>query len=216
MNFEIAAHAIVEIGKRLYQKNLLAAADGNISCRLEDGTILITPSGMPKGFITIDDLALISQKGEVIKGRPSSETPMHLQIFNSCFQAKFVIHAHPPTAVAWSIAFPQDTSLPSSAMSEMILALGELPIVPYARPGTADMATNLLPYLPKRRAMVLARHGALSWGETMQEALNGMERIEHCAQMLYLAKQLGGITHLPQDEMNYLKQCRERLGDKNL
>lgn len=216
MNIEIASSAIIEIGRRLYQKNLLAAADGNISCRLEDGTFLITPSGMPKGFILADDLAIISQQGGVIKGKPSSETPMHLQIFNHCPLAKVVIHAHPPTAVAWSIAFPQDQCLPSSAMSEMILALGELPIVPYARPGTEDMAKNLLPYLPKRRAMILARHGALSWGETMQEALNGMERIEHCAQMLFLAKQLGGVTHLPAEEITFLKQCREKLGDRNL
>lgn len=216
MNIEIASSAIIEIGRRLYQKNLLAAADGNISCRLEDGTFLITPSGMPKGFILADDLAIISQQGGVIKGKPSSETPMHLQIFNHCPLAKVVIHAHPPTAVAWSIAFPQDQCLPSSAMSEMILALGELPIVPYARPGTEDMAKNLLPYLPKRRAMILARHGALSWGETMQEALNGMERIEHCAQMLFLAKQLAGVTHLPVEEITFLKQCREKLGDRNL
>lgn len=216
MEFLAASCAIIEIGKRLYQKNLLAAADGNISCRLNNGNILITPSGVPKGFLTADDLAELSLTGEVVKGRPSSESKMHLQIYQSCPEAQVVIHAHPPTAVAWTIAFPADRELPATAMSEMILALGSLPIIDYARPGTEDMATHLLPYLPKTRSMVLARHGALSWGESMQEAINGMERIEHSAQMLYMAKQLGGITHLPSSEIEFLKQTRQKLGDRNL
>lgn len=216
MNRQQASDIIIEIGKRLYHKNLLAAADGNISCRLDNQTILITPSGMPKGFICADQLALIDLDGNVLMGKPSSESRMHLQVFKSCPQAQVVIHAHPPTAVAWSIAFPHDLALPNTAMSEMILALGEVPIIPYARPGTEDMAKVLLPHLPKRRAMILARHGAISWGEDMQEAMNGIERIEHSAQMLMLAKQLGGITHLPADEIDFLKEVRAKLGDKNL
>lgn len=216
MDFTDASSAIIDIGQRLYHKNLLAAADGNISCRLDDGNILITPSGKSKAFVTVDDLAIMDISGNVIKGKPSSESKMHLQIFRSCPEAKVVIHAHPPTAVAWSIAFPQDQELPTAAMSELILALGAVPIIPFARPGTEQMATHLLPHLPKRRAMILARHGALSWGEDTQEAMNGIERIEHSCQMLYMAKMMGGITHLPNEEIEYLQQARVKLGDRNL
>src|SRR5581483_2454180 len=122
---------------------------------------------------------------------------MHLEVYRSCPKAKAVVHAHPPTAIAWTIAHPEMKMLPSDCMSELILAVGDLPVVPYARPGTLNMGEVLRPYLPGSRVMILARHGALSWGEDLDEAYNGMERLEHTALILKSAWELGGLTALP-------------------
>ncbi|MFZ9001502.1 MAG: class II aldolase/adducin family protein [Bacteriovoracaceae bacterium] len=207
---------IIETSKELHKKNLLAGTDGNISSRLDDGKILITPSGLPKSKIRPDQMALIEKDGTVLEGKPSSELSMHLKVYELCPEAKFVIHAHPPTAVAWSIARPELKELPADCFSEVILALGSIPFVPYARPGSNEMGTNLAPYLPNHRVMVLSRHGGLSWGESLEEALNGIERLEHSSEMLWKAHTLGGITPLPKEEITFLKNKRKEIGPKTL
>ncbi len=195
---------------------MLAAADGNVSCRLADGNILITPSGVSKANVKPEDMALLTIEGEVIKGKPSSESLMHLQVYQKCDQAKAVVHAHPPHAIAWSVAFPDLKELPSTCLSEVILAAGSIPFADYARPGTADMGKVLLPHLPDCRLLILSRHGALSWGEDLNEAAMGMERLEHSAQILYLAQSMQQLTHLPQSEVEALKQMRKKIGPRTL
>lgn len=207
---------IVQACRRLYQRNMLAAADGNISFRLTNGRILITPSGRPKAFIEPNELAVMNLEGQVLEGKPSSERCMHLEIYRLCPEARAVIHAHPPHAVAWSLARPELGELPSEHLSEVILGAGRIPFVPYARPTTAVMGEVLRPYLPKCRAMILSRHGAVCWGETLEESLNGMERVEHSAQILWLAETLGGSKPLPKDEVNVLRAMRAEFGDRLL
>ncbi|MBC7370807.1 MAG: class II aldolase/adducin family protein [Bdellovibrionaceae bacterium] len=204
---------IVEVARRLHARNMLAAADGNISYRISDAEILITPSGIAKGFMRPEEMAVITLDNKILSGKPSSERLMHLAIYKKCPEAKAVIHAHPPTAIAWSIARPELTELPSECLSEVILATGSIPFIPYARPGTLDMGTQLERFLPKHRAMILSRHGAIAWGPDMDEAYRGMERIEHSALILAKAVQLGGITNLPADEVRALKQMRHEMGD---
>ena len=204
---------IVTICERLHARNMLAAADGNISFRVSDDEILITPSGIAKAFMDPEQMAIINIDGETISGNPSSEKFMHLEVFKNCPRAKAVVHAHPPTAIAWSVARPHLTKLPSDSLSEVILAAGDIPFVPYARPGTADMGKVLLPYLPKHQAMILKNHGALTWGVDLEEAYRGMERIEHSAQILAAAVQLGGLIALPPAEVEYLYELRKKIGD---
>lgn len=207
---------ICEVGQRLSQKNYLASCDGNISFRLSEDLILITPSGVPKGRLRPEDMALLNVNGEILEGNPSSERKMHLAVYQNCLNARAVVHAHPPHAIAWTVGRPDLKQLPSDCLSEVILAAGDIPIVPYARPGTSEMGENLLEYLPQYRALILARHGALTWGESLDEAGNGMERIDHSAQILLLASQLGPLTSLPQEEVSYLREVRKKLGEKLL
>lgn len=204
---------IVEICERLHERNMLAAADGNISFRISDNEILITPSGIAKAFMNAEQMCVINLKGEVLSGNPSSEKLMHLEIFRSSPKAQAVIHAHPPIAIAWSIAEPGLSKLPSDCLSEVILATGDIPFVPYARPGTDGMADVLKPYLPQHRALILRNHGAVTWGEDLEEAYRGMERIEHSAQILATAKQIGGLHPLPKEEIEYLYELRKKIGD---
>ena len=207
---------IVQAAVRLYERNMLAAADGNISFRLSDSRILITPSGVSKAFIRADQLAIIDLEGRVLEGKPSGERDMHLAIYRECAQAKAVVHAHPAHAIAWSLAKPELSELPNEHLGEVILGAGRIPFVPYARPGTVDMGTQLKPFLPKCRAMILSRHGAVCWGEDLSEAMNGMERVEHSAQILFLAEQLGGATKLPSSEVQALRELRATMGDRLL
>lgn len=207
---------IVEMARRLHNRNMLAAADGNISYRISDDEILITPSGIAKAFMKPHEMAVVTLDNKVLSGSPSGERLMHLEIFKNCPKAKAVIHAHPPTAIAWSIARPELKELPCESLSEVILACGSIPFVPYARPGTLEMGTHLKPFLPAHRAMILARHGAVAWGEDLDEAYRGMERIEHSALILAKAVQLGGLTTLPPDEVKALYEMRKNLGERLL
>jgi L-fuculose-phosphate aldolase len=209
---KISEH-IIDICKRLHSRNMLSAADGNISFKISDQEILITPTGISKAFMNIDQMALVTLDNQIIFGQPSSERLMHLEVFKSCPEAKAVIHAHPTTAIAWSIAKPHLEKLPSHCLSEVILATGDIPFVDYARPGTQAMGDVLKKYLPQHKAMILRRHGAITWGSDLEECYRGMERIENSAQILMCAEQLGGITPLPDDEIEYLYALRKKIGN---
>jgi L-fuculose-phosphate aldolase len=214
------ARQILEVCRLLHEKNFLAAADGNVSYRISEDQILITPAGRHKGFLSPSDLALINLKNEILHGEPSSERLMHLAVYRYAPEARCVVHAHPPTAIAWSIARPELRELPFEALPEVILAVGRVPIVPYARPGTQDMGENLKAYLPEHRAMILGRHGALSWGESLAEAYNGMERLEHSALILKLAQEIASartrLRPLPTDELRALQSLRASKGNQSL
>lgn len=211
-----AALFITEIGRRLHQRGWLAAADGNISVRLHDEEILMTPTGVHKGYLKETDICRLTLDNRVLFGKPSGERLMHLAVYQTCPQAIAVVHAHPPVSTAWSIARPDLTELPAECLSEVILAAGRIPIVPYAQPGTQQMGENLKPFLPDCRLMILARHGALAWGESLDEAYNGIERLEHAAVTLGHAQVLGGLTTLPADEVARLREMRTRMSGRTL
>lgn len=209
-----ASEDILRACALLHAKNMLAACDGNLSIKLPDGNILITPSGRPKAFLEAHDMALLSPDGRTIKGTPTSETIMHLSVYATCPKARAVVHAHPPHLIAWGIARPEDLELPCEHLSELILGVGGVPFVPYARPGTHGMGEVLVPFLEKgHRALALRHHGALSWGEDLEEAMNGMERMEHSAQCLKIALDMGNLSCLPEREIEaFRKMFKERGG----
>jgi len=207
---------IIKTATMLHHKNMLAACDGNISYRYDENTILITPSGKPKFLLGEEDIAVVDINGKVIKGKPSSEMLMHLEVYKMRADARAVIHAHPPTAVAYSIAHPDALEIPGKSFSELILAVGKLPIVPFQMPGCLEMGTALHPFIKKYKVMVLARHGALSFGEDLIEAYNGMERLEHSCEILLKAESFGAVTELDEQTIDELHAMRIKIGDKTL
>lgn len=208
--------AVCDACRRLHTRNLLAAADGNISLRLPSGRIAMTPTGVNKYELRPEHMAFLKLDGTVVSGAPSSERAMHLAVYRRCPEARAVVHAHPPTAIAWTLAHPELSELPSDALPEVILAAGRIPLVPYARPGTEAMGTELEPFLPAHRLLLLSRHGALAWGESLEEAINGIERVEHAALILKTALELGGAKPLPEDERRALHALRLKNGPKLL
>ncbi len=205
---------LCDAARRLYSRNLLAAGDGNLSVRLPDNSFAISPSGVCKAMLQPTDFARVALDGSVLEGSPSSEYKMHLVIFQACAEARVVLHAHPPTAIAWTLARPHWTELPCEAMPEVILGAGRIPILPYARPGSEELAEDLRAAAPHHRLLLLARHGAVAWGESVEEALGGLERVEHVSQILKSAFEMGGWTDLPGDEIAALKDMRERMGPR--
>lgn len=207
---------IREACAHLHARGMLAAADGNVSVRLPDDTVVLTPAGVNKARLRPGSLARVTLDGRVLEGRPSTERAMHLAVYRACPEARVVVHAHPPTAIAWTLARPELTELPTDVLPELLLAAGRVPIVPYARPGTEEMGTVLLPFLPAHRLLLLSRHGALAWGESMEEAVNGIERVEHSALILKAAEELGGAAPLPPAELEALRALKARLGPRLL
>lgn len=204
----------------------MAAFDGNLSVRITSDLFLITRSGCMKGYLTNQDFVLINAKGEV-QHQPdllqsksdavaSSETIMHLSVYKYQTQAMAVFHAHPPTAVAYSVAHPKKAFFPMEYTSELILALGQVPIIGYQRPGTLEMGEALEPFLAEAKVMILQFHGAISWGEDIDEAYRGIERLEHAAEILLKAQMLGQVTNLPEAEIAALKKLRQKIGFKIL
>jgi L-fuculose-phosphate aldolase len=200
---------IVTVGKRLYERGLIVAGDGNISARLSDDTILITPAGMAKHELTPDDLVVVTLEGVLLRGqagrRPSSEQLIHLAVYQQRPEIMACVHAHPPTAVAATLA---GVSMEVPLLPEAILALGPVPTAPYARTGTAALSDAIRPYIADHTAMLLAYHGALTYGASPRAAFELMEQIEHCAKMLLAAHQFGGAQPLPQAQINEIIALR--------
>lgn len=214
MRMEALLDEVIGACRSLHAQGLLAAADGNVSVRLEDGRIAITPRGVPKASLQPQDFAVLDLDGTVIQGDPSSERLMHLAVYRAAPEAKAVVHAHPVTAIAWSLANPGAKELPSDALPEVILAAGRIPLVPMATPGTEEMGSNLSPFLPAHRLMILARHGGLAWGGSVREAAGGIERLEQVAKILLAAQAFGGAKPLAEADLAALRALRGKLGPR--
>ncbi len=203
---------IVAVGHRLYERGLIVAGDGNISVRLADNTILITPAGLSKGALQPDDLVVVTPEGALLCGasgrRPSSEQLIHLAVYRRRSDVLACVHAHPPTAVAATLA---GVSLTEPFLPEAVLALGPVPTAPYARTGTVALSTALEPFIPDHNAILLAYHGALTYGATPTAAFDLMEQLEHCAKILLSAQLFGGAKPLPAAQIAEIVELRKQL-----
>jgi L-fuculose-phosphate aldolase len=201
---------LVSICQHLYQREFIVATDGNVSIRCQEG-ILITPSGIHKGFIRADDIIRIDRSGQKIRGSraPSSETRMHTAVYEARDDVRAVIHAHPPAAIALSLA---NISLAQCLLPEVVLALGGIPTTEYATPGTGEISAVIGFYASRYDAMILDRHGSLTLGKDLMTAFNRLETLEHAAKITLLARQAGPLTPLPQSERDRLISLGRKLG----
>ena len=198
---------IVEICRLLYEKNLMSSTDGNVSVRVDKDHLLITPSGVHKGFLKPEELILTDMKGERVSGtgRPSQEILMHLCSYQERPEIRAVLHAHPVHCIAMTLA---GMDLRGNYLPEVILSVGEIPVIPYTTPTTEEVPRMIREYVRKYDAMILDRHGALTIGKNLMEAFCKMERLEHVAQTVVIAKQLGNLKPLTAEELQKLKQMR--------
>jgi L-fuculose-phosphate aldolase len=204
---------IVEVGRRLWDRGYVAANDGNISVRLGPDEFLATPTGVSKGFMTPEMLIVVNGRGELRRGtlQPSSEIKMHLRVYHDRADVQAVVHAHPPIATAFAASHQ---ALTKPALPEVVVALGEIPLAPYATPSTDEVADSIVPLLPGHDVMLLANHGALALGPELYAAYYNMERIEQVAKITLAARQLGGEVELTPDQIVALLEVRRKLGLK--
>lgn len=202
---EEAAAAMIEAGIRLYRRGMVAANDGNISCRLGDGTVLTTPTGVSKGYMTREMLVQLSPEGKILFGeaKPSTEAGLHLKLYQNNPKIGAVVHAHPPYATAFACS---GKTLDVPILPEAVVNLGEIPLLPYYPPGSRELAEAAGAFALQHQALLMANHGALTWGKDIKTALFRMEALEHTAQILFYALQLGSPRPLNKEQVAALKE----------
>jgi L-fuculose-phosphate aldolase len=193
---------LAAVCRRLEHKGLIAASDGNVSCRLGEDRILITPSGAPKGDVAPGDLLVTDLEGRPAgAGKPSSEIKMHLLVYRKRPDVSAVVHAHPPLATAFTVSgFRFDARV----LPEVWLTMGEVPTAAFAVPSTEQVPRSIAPYVENHRVILLERHGALTYAENATRAYMLMEKLEHAARTMFLASVLKG------------RQPPEPLGEKQI
>lgn len=208
-----AKKLIVEIGKRMYAKNFVAANDGNISCKVDDDIIWATPTGVSKGFMSEDEMVKIRLDGAVLsqgERGPSSEIKMHLRIYNENPEAMGVCHAHPPISTSFAIA---GIGLDMAISPEALVNLGTVPCVHYEAPGSQGIPDSIAPYAKDYNAILLANHGAVAWGGSLMEAWYRLESTEHYATVImYTGNIIGKANVLSCEQVNELIEIRSKLG----
>ena len=205
---------IVRVCRRLYERGLIAGGEGNVSARRDSQTLLVTPSGASKVDVLEDDLVVVDLAGNPVagSGRASSELGMHLRIYERRPDVGAVVHAHPPFATAFAVA---GEDLMSPVLPEIVVLIGGVPLVPYATPGSPALAAAIEPFIELHDAFLMANHGATSFGSTLSLAHQRMESIEHAARTLFLARNLGRVTPLTDEQRDALVRLRHAASPPN-
>jgi L-fuculose-phosphate aldolase len=202
---------IVEVGRRMNARGYVASNDGNISARIDEKRLLTTPKSVPKGFMTPDMMVIVNFEGQKVAGdrEPSSELPMHLEVYRNRPDVNAVVHAHPPIATGFAVA---GIPLTRAVLAEVITTLGSIPIAEYGTPSTAELPAAVRKYIKAHDGMLLANHGAVTCGSDVFSAYYKMETIEHFAKISFVARQLGGENLISRGEVERLQGLRGMYG----
>lgn len=202
-----------EIGKRVYNRGMVAANDGNFSVKLSENKFLCTPTGVSKGFMTPEYICKVDAEGNVIEAnegfKPSSEIKMHMRVYKEREDVKAVVHAHPMYATTFAVC---GLPLTEPIMPEAVLSLGTVPLAKYGTPSTMEIPDAVSEYLPYYDAVLLENHGALSYADSLMGAYHKMESLEFYARLLYQAKMLGGPKELTDEQVKRLYGMRRQYG----
>lgn len=204
---------IVQVCHLMYEKGFILASDGNVSARLGNGRILLTPSGLHKGMLQPDQLIIVTEEGKQVGGarqyKPTSELPMHLEAYKQRPDVTAVVHAHPPYAVTLSIA---GISMADCLLPEAVVFLGTIPTTRYATPSSTENAQVVRELIGSHDGLVLQRHGSLTVGNSPMQAFMRLETLERNAYIGYLLAQLGVHSPMPAAEVQKLLVMRQQMG----
>jgi L-fuculose-phosphate aldolase len=200
---------IVHYGRMLHQRGFVAAMDGNLSVRLADDRILVTPTCVSKGAMRPADMVIVDPEGRRVLGRRNvtSEIGMHLLIYRMRHDIQAIVHAHPPTATGFAAA---GMALTEPLVCEVVMGLGGIPLARYGTPGTSELAQTLEPYVPGYDAILMSNHGVVTYGDTLEHAYMKMETVEHFAQIALVTHLLGRQQPLKEVEIEKLMIARTR------
>ena len=200
---------LVRFSKWLYRLGFMPGTSGNLSARLDDERLLVTPTGVSKYLLKSTDMVVVDLDGRQLAGsrKVTSEVSMHLAVYRLRGDVEAVIHSHPPLATAFACA---GRALDEMLCQEAVMTLGIVPLARYATTGTNEVAASLIPLIPEHEAILLANHGAVSYGKTLLDAFLKMETIEHLAHIHLVAHQLGSAQTLNADQVEQLKRAKAR------
>jgi L-fuculose-phosphate aldolase len=201
--------AIVQFGRQLHGNGYVAATDGNLSVRLDENRLLVTPTCMSKGSMRPADMVIVDMDGNRLAGkrRVSSEIGMHLLIYRMRPDVQGVVHAHPPTATGFAAS---GFELSRPLVCEVVVGLGSIPLARYGTPGTAELTEALEPLIPGHDAILMANHGVVTFGSSLENAYMKMETVEHFAKIALVAHLLGHEQPLGEKEVEKLFAVRDR------
>jgi L-fuculose-phosphate aldolase len=206
------------IGQLMQRNQYVDGASGNISARLDANHVLATPSGLAKGFMTPDQLIVVNLDGKRVDEpspsnaalRPTSELPMHLECYKQREDIRGVVHAHPPTSIALTVAGYDFSQI---LIPEMVLLLGTIPTLPYRTPSSSENVELIRLHVHQHNVMMLSFHGSLTVAKHVWDAYLRLENLEHTAKIIYMVQQLGGQRGgLTPEEIEKLLEIREKLG----
>jgi L-fuculose-phosphate aldolase len=202
---------ICDIGDRIYKRGFAAANDGNITYRVSENEVLCTPNMCCKGFLKPEDICLIDMEGNQLAGvrKRSSEALLHLEIMKARPDVKSVVHCHPPHATAFAVA---REAIPSCVLPEVEVFLGNVPIADYETPSTQAFAETILPFVRQANVVILANHGTVSYGESVERAFWWSEILDAYCRILILAKQIGRVAYLPPEKGWELIELKKQWG----
>ncbi len=200
---------LVQYGRMLHSQGFVAATDGNLSIRMDNNRVMVTPTACSKGMMQSEDMVIVNLDGEKLEGtcNPSSEIAMHLTIYKMRPDVGAVVHAHPCTATAFASA---GIALDQPLCSEIVITLGTVPLAPYATTGSRELSESLKPFIPRHDAILMANHGVVTYGEDLRQAYLRMESVEHYARIVLAARQLGSTQPIPSRELEKLREVRTR------
>jgi L-fuculose-phosphate aldolase len=200
---------IVRYGRMLHDRGFVAAMDGNLSVRLADDRILVTPTCVSKGAMRPADMVIVDPEGRRIAGRRNvtSELGMHLLIYRMRPDVQAVVHAHPPTATGFAAA---GIALTEPLVCEVVMGLGCIPLARYGTPGTSELAQTLEPYVEQYDAILMSNHGVVAYGDTLEHSYMKMETVEHFAQIALVTHHLGRQQPLKQPDVEKLLLARTK------
>jgi L-fuculose-phosphate aldolase len=214
MNIHHLKLEICDIGRRIYNKGFAAGNDGNISYRLSEKEVLCTPTLISKGNMKPEDLCIVDMTGKQLSGKRkrSSEILLHLTILRERPDMKSVVHCHPPHATAFAVA---REPIPQCVLPEIEVFLGDVPITQYKTPGSQEFADTVLPFVKNANVMILANHGTVSCGETVERAYWWTEILDAYCNILMMAKGLGKINYFTKEETQELLNLKQKWGFKD-
>jgi L-fuculose-phosphate aldolase len=200
---------IVRYGRTLHERGLVAAMDGNLSVRLKNDNILVTPTCVSKGNMRAADMVVVDMEGQRVSGRRNvtSEIGMHLLIYRMRPDIQAIVHAHPPTATGFAAA---GIALTQPLVCEVVMGLGCIPLARYGTPGTSELARTLEPFVPHYDAILMSNHGVVAYGDTLERAYMKMETVEHFAQIALVTHLLGRQQPLQEVEVQKLLVARAK------
>ena len=207
--------AICEIGKLCYGKGYIVGADGNLSARMQDGSLLITPAGAMKGFLSPSHLAHVDMQGRVLDNGPkcSTEVGIHLVSYEERPEMRAVLHCHPPHAVALTIA---GIDLQTPVIPEIIVTIGGIPTAPFGTPGTDELPESIRGIVKCSDTLVMQNHGSVTLGANLLDAFKKLDMLEHTAKILWLANCVGTVKPLGAEEVAKLLDTRRKLGIRSV
>jgi len=201
----------------MYEREMLGGPAGNISARLDDETILLTPSGLFKQFLTPDQIIRITPQGEKIgpytdanrDSEPTSEVPMHLAFYNNRPEIHGVVHAHPRHCIALSVA---GLPIRPQVLTEGVLFLGNIATADFATPTTKELGDNVEKVIHDGDSVLLPYHGVIVGGTDLMAAYAKLEVLELCAQISTTVAAIGEEKPLPNEEIENILKLRADYG----